>query len=463
MASPDSMERLLAELGARPRSSAHGLRDVLGLKSQASFSRLVTSAGDRVVPIGRARARSYAAARDIRGLGRALPLFRVAESGAIAPIAAIRPFAPSGCLLDDARTLPAWMRGTRGDGSFDGLPPFLVDARPAGFLGQAFARGLAGLGLPADPGDWSNDDVLVGLARAGEDGIGDLVLGDESARRLYEARAAEAAPIPLARRAAEYPRLAEQAIAGVVPGASVGGDQPKFPAFVEGASGPGQVLVKFSPAEYSASARRWCDLIVCEHLALDTLRDADVPVASTVVVEAASRVFLQSSRFDRAGAHGRRPVVSLAALHAEYAAGLASTGDWVDACETLARDGWFRPAVVEQVRLLEAFGGAIANTDMHFGNLSFIPVGDDLDLAPVYDMLPMGYAPVAGEVPAREFRAPPPRPGAESHWFRANELAIAFWRRASDDERISPAFQHIARDNADIVARTVDRIAGRAT
>jgi hypothetical protein len=461
MTSPVALERLLAELRVRPRASALVLRDSLGLKSQATFSRLVTSAGDRIVPIGRARARSYAAARDTRGLGRTLPVFRVGASGTIGRIATLRPFAPDGCLFDDARTVPAWMRGRRGDGSFDDLPPFILDARPAGFLGRAFARGRPDLGLPADPGSWSNDDVLVALARAGDDASGDLVLGDESVRKLYETRTVDRAPIALARRGGEYPRQAELAIAGIVPGASIGGEQPKFTAFVDSATGPGHVLVKFSPAEFSDTARRWCDLIVCEHLALETLREAEVPVASTDVVEAGSRVFLEASRFDRVGAHGRRPVVSLAALQAEYVAAPASTGDWIEACATLGRDGWLRPGVVEQVRLAQAFGGAIANTDMHAGNLSFLPVGDDLDLAPVYDMLPMGYAPVAGEVPAREFRAPPPRPGAESPWFRANELAVAFWRRASEDERISPAFQRIARDNADIVARTVDRIAGR--
>lgn len=463
MPPPVTPDGLLAELRRRPRASARDLIAALGLGSQATLSRLVSASGDGVIAIGKARARRYAAARDIRGLGRSIPLNRVDESGSVGRVAQLRPFAPEGHYVDDPRALPRWMRGVHGDGTFDGLPLFLVDARPQGFLGRGFARRHAELELAPGPDTWSDDDVVFALARAGEDVVGDLVVGDASARRLYEARVAGIAPISRAQRAAAYPGLAEQAIGGVVPGSSAGGEQPKFSALLEGESGPEHALVKFSPAEISEPARRWCDLLVCEHLALETLGDAEMPTASSAILEASSRVFLQTMRFDRVGAYGRRPVVSLAALNAEYVGAAPSTGHWVDACERLMDDGWLRPAIAEQVRLLQAFGGAIANTDMHFGNLSFIPAGDDLDLAPVYDMLPMGYAPVAGEVPAREFRAPPPRPGAESHWFRANELAIAFWRRASEDERISPAFQRIARDNADLVARTVDRIAGRAT
>jgi hypothetical protein len=435
----------------------------LGLQSQATLSRLVTAAGERIVAIGKARARRYALARDIRGLGFSIPISRIDETGAMARIGSLQPFAPEGHFVDDPRSMPRWMRGTRGDGTFDGLPLFLVDARPQGFLGRGFARRHADLELPADPDTWSDDDVVSALARAGEDVVGDLVLGDASARRLYEARVAGMAPTAFAHRAVEYPRRAELAIGGVVPGSSAGGEQPKFPVLLEGNAGPEHALVKFSPAEISEPARRWCDLLVCEHLALETLRAAELPAASSDILEASSRVFLQTKRFDRVGAFGRRPVVSLTALNAEYVGAAPSTGHWVDACERLARDGWLRPAVVEQVRLLQAFGGAIANTDMHYGNLSFMPVGDDLDLAPAYDMLPMGYAPVAGEVPEREFRPAPPRLGGESTWFQACELAVAFWRRAGDDERISSSFQRIARANADIVARTVDRVAGRTT
>jgi hypothetical protein len=376
-------------------------------------------------------------------------------------VGSLLPFAPEGHYASDPRELPRWMRGVQGDGTFDGLPLFLVDARPQGFLGRGFAQRHRDLDLSTDPETWSDDDVVHALARAGEDVVGDLVLGDTSVRRMYETRISRAAAVPRTLRSTVFPKLAEDVMGGVVPGSSAGGEQPKFPVLVEGESGPEHALVKFSPADYSEPARRWCDLLVCEHLALETLREAGSPASVSVIVEAASRVFLQSTRFDRIGQDGRRPVVSLAAMNAEYAGASPSPGRWVEASERLATDGWIRPAILDQVRLLQAFGGAIDNTDMHFANLSFTPDGDELELAPAYDMLPMGYAPVAGEVREREFRVAPPRPGAEAAWFRGCELAIAFWRRAADDERVSPGFQRIARANADAVARTIDRVAGR--
>jgi hypothetical protein len=65
---------LLSELRRAPYSTADALIRSLGIGSQATFSRLVTRAGDRVVAIGRARARPDAAAPELPGLGRALPL-----------------------------------------------------------------------------------------------------------------------------------------------------------------------------------------------------------------------------------------------------------------------------------------------------------------------------------------------------------------------------------------------------
>ena len=63
-----------------------------------------------------------------------------------------------------------------------------------------------------------------------------------------------------------------------------------------------------------------------------------------------------------------------------------------------------------QINLLEWFGRCIANIDMHFGNLSFFwsKVEDtvSLNLAPIYDMLPMLYAPEKSEIVERMFRLP---------------------------------------------------------
>ncbi len=48
-----------------------------------------------------------------------------------------------------------------------GLPWFLDDMRPQGFMGRTFAHTHPALGLAADPRHWSADDALKALASAG--------------------------------------------------------------------------------------------------------------------------------------------------------------------------------------------------------------------------------------------------------------------------------------------------------
>lgn len=62
---------------------------------------------------------------------------------------------------------------------------------------------------------------------------------------------------------------------------------------------------------------------------------------------------------------------------------------------------------------LQSFGRFIANPDMHFGNITLVPVyGERLTLALAYEMLPMLYAPVNGELVQRVFEVPVPAAGA---------------------------------------------------
>ena len=70
-------------------------------------------------------------------------------------------------------------------------------------------------------------------------------------------------------------------------------------------------------------------------------------------------------------------------------------------------------------------------------------------LAPAYDMLPMFYAPVAGEVVERNWASQLPRPNAETLavWPQARDLALQFWAHAADDEHISAEFRDEARAN----------------
>jgi HipA-like C-terminal domain len=75
----------------------------------------------------------------------------------------------------------------------------------------------------------------------------------------------------------------------------------------------------------------------------------------------------------------------------------------------LARDRRIDAATLETVRLVDTFGSLIANTDRHFGNLAFFDHYDGrFRLAPVYDMLPMLYAPEHDQLAARSFAPPDP-------------------------------------------------------
>jgi len=202
----------------------------------------------------------------------------------------------------------------------------------------------------------------------------------------------------------------------VVPGPIEKKKQPKFGTVVATDDGPRHVLVKFSPSEYSSAARRWCDLLVCEHLALETMRAHGVPAVASVIVEGGSRVFLETVRFDRVGMFGRRAPD----------AG-ASTGS---------------------LRELAAFARFIDDTD-----------ATREKPGPVHGMLPMGYAPVGGDVPARAFQPPAPEPGAEGAWRTAGGWAVDFWQRVVVDDRISRAFRTVARANTLAIARALARFA----
>ena len=208
------------------------------------------------------------------------------------------------------------------------------------------------------------------------------------------------------------------------------------------------VLVKFSPADDSALAQRWRDLLICEALALHTLAEAGISAAHTELIEAEGRVFLESRRFDRTP-QGRVGMVSLEVYDRQY---IGQGTNWVDTARRSDQAGPERlsAADVSTLTLLDAFGALIANTDRHHGNISLLLHEHRWQLAPAYDMLPMLYAPVAGELVPRDFAAQAPRPGVHTLavWPRARELALRFWQAAAADERISAGFRAIACANA---------------
>jgi hypothetical protein len=433
-----ALYQALRQLGGL--ASGPELQAKLGI-SQPSLSRLLAPliASDRLIAVGAARGRRYLLPREVDGVGRLVPIHEVTPEGTLRPFGTLYPLSDGGFWMDEADK-------AHGSSAFhDSLPWFLYDMRPQGFLGRGFAAAHPSLNLPGNLQHWNDDHILKALVNAGEDLPGNLIVGAAAFDRFLQL------PAPQRSRATvvddpvrQYPPLAAQALGQSLAGSSAGGEQPKFSAVRNGQL----VLVKFSPAGDGPAEQRWRDLLVCEALALQPLSEAGIPAASTDIVQAGGRVFLQSQRFDRTE-HGRVGMVSLDVYDRQY---IGQGTNWVDTAHRVDRAGPERlsPADVKTLYLLDAFGALIANTDRHHGNISLLLYNDRWQLAPAYDMLPMLYAPVAGEIVPRDFLAQPPHPSVHTLavWPRARALALRFWQAAADDERIGSGFRATARANA---------------
>jgi hypothetical protein len=448
--------------GALTAQALAGALDV----DRSTVARGLARLGDAVVPLGAARRARYALRRPVRTAGDHWAVSRIDAAGRACEWARLHAL-HGGWWVEWAGEPPAWAeRAADREGFLDGLPFFLSDLRPQGFLGRIVARRVAdALRVPADPRQWGDDDTLVFLQAEGDDLPGDLVVGDGPLRRVL-ASALDAnteMTVPEAERSARYPELAARAIAGGRPGSSVGGEQPKFLTAVRRDDDAVQpVLVKFSPPMETPVGRGWADLLAAEGQALAVLAERGLATAGARVLDARGRRFLEVIRHDRVGRHGRRGVVSLEALHASLAGGPAN--DWPVAVESLGRAGLIDETGLAVVRRLHSFGELIGNSDMHFGNLSFW-LDDTLPFrpAPAYDMLPMAWAPERfGEVadPAQRVFAPrPPLPGGLAAWREAAAWAAEFWRRVAEDETVSRYSAARAREAGAIVARMREHFA----
>jgi hypothetical protein len=426
--------------------------------SRATLMRAVRAAGDQLVVLGQARRTTYAARRLLRGSAAPLPLYRVDRQGEVHAVGQLHLTEPAFSSAVEFTGDTGWLLdGNPKEAWFDGLPYPLYDMRPQGFVGRNFARQHSQLlQVDENPERWSDDDIVHALSLLGDDVSGDLVVGEPACRRFLDRVARFRAGTPPDAIADDdiataYPLLAEQAMAGGVAGSSAGGEFPKFTALRrDSATGElRQVLVKFSGSDDGAGTRRWADLLACEHLALQTLRDdLGLPVAESAWHRADGRVFLELTRFDRHGLFGRSALLSWATLNA----GLFGVGNlaWGDVGRLLVGRGWLTDGD-DAARLdrLACFGQLIANSDMHDGNLSFEPAPAGVRLAPVYDMLPMRYAPRPGlELPTPDFSPRLPMPAQRDAWQAAARAALRFWQSAEGDGRISDGFRGVCRGNA---------------
>jgi len=317
----------------------------------------------------------------------------------------------------------------------DGLPMLISDARPSGFLGRHFALQHADLRLPARLTDWSDHHVLLAMSRRGEDLPGNLLIGDESFARW------QALPLSSHSRL-DYPTLADATIAGNPPGSSAGGERPKFGVLV----GERHLLVKFATRGPGLAARRWCDLLVLESLALQLVAEHGVDAARAEIIESDRYCFLESERFDRVGTRGRVAVLSLAAAHDDLA------DNWGQAAVRLCERERICEEDARRLRWLDAFGALTANTDRHQYNILFFPGEGALTLAPAFDHVAMHYAPSSdSQVQSNPMPLPVQTAETLDVWESARAAAAEFWSRAGDDHRLSDDMRQVASRNLNVV------------
>jgi serine/threonine protein kinase HipA of HipAB toxin-antitoxin module len=198
-------------------------------------------------------------------------------------------------------------------------------------------------------------------------------------------------------------------------------------------------LVKFSPPVETEVGRRWSDLLIAEHLALETLGAAGISSAMSRIFQFESRTYLEVDRFDRVGLAGRIGVTSLLAIDTGLYGAL---DNWIASAQRLQQERRIDVQTLDEIRLISSFADLIGNTDKHFGNLAFYDSYDGrLRLSPVCDMLPMLFAPAHDQLVARIYTPADPTSDTLNVWGRARSLAEEYWRSLANEARISEDFR----------------------
>jgi hypothetical protein len=443
----------VVEILSRGPASALELARALEVH-QTTLSRVLRplEQSGRVIRIlGTTRGARYGLARAVGAAGSAWPLYRIDDQGAPTELGTLQALERDGFA----------MRGgpSRIEGLHKGLPYYLQDARPAGFLGRSIPAAFPELDLPARVQDWTDAHVISYLIRRGSDSVGNLILGTEALDRYL---AGQNAPLLIAAdaRAVAYPECANAAMLGALAGSSAHGEHPKFSARIGHGRAITHVLVKFSPPRDTPSGVRWADLLIAEHLAAQVLGERGIFAARSELLEHRGRVFLQSERFDRSGSDGRRGVASLYSIDVDRYGRLDS---WSLAAQRLQADGLLSSQDRERIALLDTFGDLIGNTDRHFGNITLFDVGEgQFELAPVYDMLPMLFAPQDGQLVERAFEPAGLTAVSLSVWGQARELAQIYWKRLCDEPRLTESFRRLGTRCLETLRKLPERGAAKS-
>jgi len=377
----------------------------------------------KLVATGRARSTRYYLRR---GTDSDTALYRVSEVGQAEHLGTLIAVMPQGYVVK-----------TNSDAEvsyYDDLPWWLQDLRPQGFLGRNLAKALFSQGIVStdDIDYWKDQDVFYALLHAKGDSPGNVLIGALSYQQWLQ-------HAPLEVSEADFVRLATDAMAGEVVGSSAGGEQPKFCAFVDGK----HRLIKFTEPVANANSQRWADLLLAEHIALTTLAGNGIVATRSTIIRQQQRTFLSCERFDRIGALGRKGLVSLRMVDMQF---VGKPAEWPVIAQQLLQDKHITAEDAGTIAVVWCFGRLIANTDMHTGNLSFYYAADgSLTLAPVYDMLPMAFAPLRSGAMASSHALTITAVAQGKHWRQAYAMAEQFWAGLVNHADLSPEFQGIAK------------------
>lgn len=377
----------------------------------------------QLVATGRARSTQYYLRRTAN---IDTPLYRVSDAGKAEIFGTLIAVMPQGYLVKTPQDADYCF--------YDDLPWWLQDLRPQGFLGRNLAKALFNQGIvgSSDIDHWQDQDVFKALLHAKGDTPGNLLIGTQSYQAWLQHE-------PITVSTHDFVKLATDAMAGEVVGSSAGGEQPKFCAFVDGK----HRLVKFTEPVTNANSQRWADLLLAEHLALTTLADAGIAATHSEIVQLEQRTFLNCERFDRVATLGRKGLVSLRMVDMQF---VGEPVAWPVLAEQLQQGKHISAEDANSIAVIWCFGTLIANTDMHNGNLSFYYAADGaLRLAPVYDMLPMAFAPHRSGAMASSHQLTI-KPIAEGiHWRQAYAMAERFWSELVNQAELSFEFREIAQ------------------
>lgn len=440
---PVSVESLHRYLRGKSDVPARDLLKALDILPVTLSRFLAQDGGRTILRRGAARATRYTLLRDVRELGSRWPLFRILSDGTAHHLGDLLAGQGRDFFFPAADDAPNFLTAGSDIGRFDGLPWYLDDLRPSGYLGRLAARRWSKeFGVPADPRDFSADDQIEVMLRRGDDLAGDLCLGEEMVR-LATAMSTIESVTP-----ADYPAVVRRLTDHDEPvGSSAAGEQPKFSVYADIDDQPRWVIVKFAD-DRTENGRRMADLLIAEHVALEALRDRGIASATSRVRDIAGIRFFETDRFDRVAARGRRSMISLTAVDAQF--GGVGRG-WTAAVRRLLECGMISAEAARTAEIVDAFGAAIANTDRHNGNLSFrLADRGPAELCPIYDMLPMAFAAgVQGPRPYEKTSIAFPPDADPSVVECTTDWAREYWAALASDDRVSPEFRSLARTMAD--------------